>query len=643
MLSEPVVLNREVEGAVLVYENRLGKPGKRLRSSVDLAYNYVCLEGDDSLYCVNSAGRVLWKYQIPSGIFDFKVSIEGKYVAVASNTGGMFYIDNTGKLLWSYSLGRAIPMHAVSPDGSVVVGTTIHPSGRGHTLCIISRTGQVLRHISIPAEVVALGTSFDGSVILTGDINNNVAQYSKTGDRQWIYCIRAPIQDIVVSQSGLLIFALTSEIISISPSGTERWRIKLPEGPVSSIRMSHDGSVNIACGSGVIFRFDLKGKVLWKHPMPTRKPTFLLSYRSHNIVLLRTTGIEYWDKYGFSISSFVLPGIEHTSEDCIAVSQDGRFLIYLDDLGVLRQLDVGKVLARHLINASKIFLEELRRLGTVSQGAEENLQWAIESLNDGDVQYALSFGYQAYTSMETTLDSLPARKTSAPQVTPQAPAPASASPPAGAVPAKPPQQDYTGLYRKALMEIFSLRDEPTETEWKLLTIMREAFGIDAETHNELEEEVREEALALRPKPAPTAPATATAPAAHATSARPEVPITPTPAPPVSLSLEAPAAPSRSTPAAPAAPPTTTIEDFEEVVEEEAEAPSEFKEPRPVAPATQPTPVSGPEPVRQAPPVEVMKKEPDTAAPSEKREEKAAEASFSMDNYVSEILSKYLKK
>ncbi len=251
MLSEPTILNREVEGAVLVYENRLGKPGKRLRSSVDLAYNYLCLEGDDCLYCVSSAGRVLWKYQIPSGIFDFRVSLEGKYVAVSSNTGGMFYLDYTGKLLWSYSLGRAVPMHTVSPDGSIVVGTTIPPSGKGHTLCIISRAGQVLRHLSIPYEVVALGTSFDGSVVLTGDMNHNIAQYSKTGDRQWIYCIRAPIQDIVVSQSGLLIFALTSEVISISPSGTERWRLRLPEGPVASVRMSHDGSVNIACGSAI--------------------------------------------------------------------------------------------------------------------------------------------------------------------------------------------------------------------------------------------------------------------------------------------------------------------------------------------------------------------------------------------------------
>ncbi|MGQ9583747.1 MAG: outer membrane protein assembly factor BamB family protein, partial [Thermoplasmatota archaeon] len=427
LLSEPAILNREVEGAVLVYENRLGKPGKRLRSSVDLAYNYASLEGDDCLYCISSAGRVLWKYQIPSGIFDFRVSLEGKYVAVASNTGGMFYLDNTGKLLWSYSLGRAVPLHTVSPDGSVVVGTTIPPSGKGHTLCIISRAGQVLRHLSVPYEVVALGTSFDGSVILMGDMNNNVAQYSKTGDRQWIYCIRAPIQDIVVSQSGLLIFALTSEIISISPSGTERWRIRIPEGPLASLRMSHDGSVNIACGSAVIFRYDLKGKMLWKHPMPTRRTSFLLSYRSHNIVLLLTTGVEYWDKYGFSISTFALPGVEHTSEDCVAVSQDGRFLMYIDDLGVLRQMDVGKTLARHLISASKIFLEELKRLGTVSQGAEENLQWAIESLNDGDIQYALSFGYQAYTSMETTLDSLPARKPAAPAA-PAAPPPAAAAP-----------------------------------------------------------------------------------------------------------------------------------------------------------------------------------------------------------------------
>jgi hypothetical protein len=648
--AEPTVLNQEIEGAVLVYENNLGRAGKRLRSSVDLAYNYVCLEGDDNLYCLNAGGKILWKYQIPGGIFDFKTSIEGKYVGVASSSGGMFYLDNTGKLLWSYSLGRAIPIHEVSPDGSTVVATTIPPSGKGNTLCILTKAGQVLRHLSIPYEVLTLALSFDGSVILTGDLNQNIAQYAKTGDRQWIYNIRAPVHEVTVSQSGLLIFALTSEVISVSPSGTERWRIRLPEGPATLVRMSHDGSVNIACGAGSIIRYDLKGKILWKHPMPTRKMSFQLSYRSYNIVLPTPAGIEYWDKYGYAISSFQLPGADRTPEECMTVSQDGRYILYLDDIGVLRQMDIGRVLAQHLISASRIFMEELKRLGTVTPGAEENLQWAMESMNDGDVQYALSFGSQAYTSMEGTLDSLPTRKPTGEAPKPAAPAPAVTPKPAET---PPPDEEVVPsnaaeLYKNGLREIFSVKDEPTEIEWALLTILREAFNITPEEHDAFEEEVKS---ALK---ATTATQKKAAPPGQVRT----VPISPT------ATRDVPSV-SYAPPVKPVSPPSYVPKELEEEPEvfEETPAVPAIEEPRP-----EPKPVLAyepPRPERLSAPLPAPKIEPPSApAPSyepPKAEEppakppepaKSAEpakpaepqpANFTMDSYVSDILGKYLKK
>lgn len=689
MPIEPTVLNREVEGAVLVFENNLGKPGKRLRSSVDLAYNYLCLEGDDNLFCLNSGGRILWKYQIPGGIFDFKASVEGKYVAVSSNSGGMFYLENTGKLLWSFSLGRAIPSHEASPDGSIVVATTIPPSGKGHTLCILSKAGQVLRHLSIPYEIVTMGLSFDGSVILVGDLNQNVAQYSKTGDRQWIYSIRAPVQEIRVSQSGLLIFTLTSEVISISPSGTERWRIRLPEGPISLIKMSHDGSVNVATGSGTIFRYDLKGKILWKHPMPARKANFLLSYRSYNIVLLFQSGIEYWDKYGFAISTFHLPAAEHTSDDCFTVSQDGRYILYLDDLGTLRQVDVGKVLAQHLISASKIFMEELKRLGTVTPGAEENLQWAVESMNDGDVQYALSFGSQAYSSMESTLDSLPARR----------PAPASELAPAPAVAAAAPSlfetpapartapegrlANVTELYKKGLREIFSVKEEPSEIEWNLLGILREAFSISPEEHDAFEEEVKSGLKAAQPQPASRSQAPILAPPSRPATPGQVRPPPITPSRPVATSTSPPAytPPARPSPAPSYVPrelaeppaeasmpssssPTPEIQlddDYRPSAPQEAPNPEDVetftvepegeKEPAqsmpPAMPSAEPyrtSPIQRREPVQPVA-AEAPRTERPEPSPQPSPASKPAEtpANFSMDNYVSDILGKYLKK
>jgi len=414
-----------------------------------------------------------------------------------------------------------------------------------------------------------------------------------------------------------------------------------------------------------MFRYDLKGKVLWKHPLPVRKANFLLSYRSFNLVLFIPTGIEYWDKYGFAISTFHLPGAEHASEDCYSVSQDGRYLSYLDDLGVLRQVDVGKVLAQHLISASKIFMEELKRLGTITPGAEENLQWAIESMNDGDVQYALSFGSQAYSSMETTLDSLPARK----------PAPAPAEP--GAAPAAPlppaaqkmapqgPPANATELYKKGLREIFSVKEEPGEIEWNLLGILREAFSITPEQHDTYEEEVKSELKAAGTLvPGPQAPAITPA-------SRPAMPglVRPTSAmssqPPVSYTPAARPAPTPSyvpremleqpveaeKPAAPAESPEIALDEaYLPSTPEPAQNPEEV-ETFTVEPEAEKEAHPAPIPAAQAPepfkatPTELPKMEKPEPAPQPAQAAKPAEAAanFNMDNYVSDILGKYLKK
>jgi len=660
MPAEPTVVNKEMEGAVLVWENNLGKPGRKLRSSVDLAFNYVALEGDENVYCINSAGKVLWKYQIPAGISDIKSSLEGKYVAVSSNNGGMFYLDNTGKLLWSYSLGKSVPVQEVSPDGSTVVATTIPPSGKGNTLCILSKAGQVLRHLSTPYEVKTVGLSFDGNVIITGDANHNVAQYTKTGDRQWLYSIHAPIGEVKVSQSGLLIFARTSDIVSISPSGTERWKVKIPDGPVSSIKMSQDGSVGMACGSGAVIRYDLKGKILWKHPMPGGRRTFALSYRSYNIVFLASGGMEFWDKYGYAISSFPLPNADQTSEDCMATSTDGRYLIALDQTGVIRQMDVGKVLARHLIEAGKIFMDELKRLGTITPGSEENLQWAIESMNDGDVQNALIFGTQAYTGMEATLDSMPTRK---PETAPAAAASAAAQQTGMAGPAMAPAR-AAELYKKGLKEIFSVKEEPSEIEWNLLTILREAFSITPEQHDRFEEEVKG---SLKAAPAaPSAPSIAP----RTTSVPDFMPVEPGPkttsVPDFMSSVEpkttsvpdfTPVEPSPNTTSVPdfmpsveprttsvpdftpeePGPKTTSVPDFSRPSVEPAPTPP-FDTPAPAPPAPSP-PTVEPAPGAPAPPIPASK--PPETVPAQPAQ--APAGNFSMDSYVSDILGKYLKK
>ncbi len=373
--------------------------------------------------------------------------------------------------------------------------------------------------------------------------------------------------------------------------------------------------------------------------MPTRKTSFQLSYRSYNIVLPTSSGIEYWDKYGYAISPFQLPGAERTTEDCITVSQDGRVILYLDDTGVLRQMDVGKVLAQHLISASRIFMEELKRLGTVTPGAEENLQWAMESMNDGDVQYALSFGSQAYSSMEGTLDSLPTRKPSA-EASRAAQLPAAALKPAVEQPVAQPPSNAVELYKKGLKDVFSVKAEPTEIEWNLLTILREAFKITAEEHDTYEEEVKAELRAAAPpvKAPPPGQVRATPQPAVLTRQVPTISYAP-PVKPVS-SAYVPKELEEEPETFEEAPPTPVVEEPRPAPKPApAYEPPRVERSAPVVPPARIEPPASLAPSPEPPKAE----EPPARAPEPARTAEPQAANITMDSYVSDILGKYLKK
>ncbi|MEW5759599.1 MAG: hypothetical protein AB1779_02400, partial [Candidatus Thermoplasmatota archaeon] len=234
-----------------------------------------------------------------------------------------------------------------------------------------------------------------------------------------------------------------------------------------------DGFVNVGYTGregNRVFRYDVRGELLWKHLSPEDVDIIRMAYKSNHIVFAKRNEILYWDKFGYDLLSISLSDDYAIDSENFLVSHDGRYIAYSTQNFALTLFDCGKHLARHLIESSKIFMDELNRLGGDAPEAIENLQWAEESLRDGNIDYALIYGYQTYSTLEATLDSIPTRKTSV---------------------SKEEHTKSLSAYKKAVE--YAWRDgEPSGKELGLLEIMRDAFSITPEEHLSVREAMSKE-------------------------------------------------------------------------------------------------------------------------------------------------------
>ena len=192
------------------------------------------------------------------------------------------------------------------------------------------------------AVVYAVGTSADGTMVVSGRRDNSVVAYSGAGDELWTFPTSGTVYGIAVSDDGQRI-AVASEdrnVYLLDGSGTELWRYRGGQ-TFLSVSITGDGRV-IAAGSEdrTVSLFDAAGTLTWQHTASDHVSQVALygaeggfrvvaGSRDSRVVLISGEGQVVWE----STLNYSVRGL--------AVSANGARIVAGDDRETLSLLDGG--------------------------------------------------------------------------------------------------------------------------------------------------------------------------------------------------------------------------------------------------------------------------------------------------------------
>lgn len=192
------------------------------------------------------------------------------------------------------------------------------------------------------AVVYAVGTSADGTVVVTGRRDNSVVAYTGSGDVLWTFPTTGTVYGIAVSDDGQRI-AVASEdrnVYLLDGSGAELWRIRGRQ-TFLSVSITGDGRI-IAAGSEdrTVSLFNAEGTLAWQYTATDHVSQVALyggeggfrvvaGSRDSRVVLISGEGQAVWE----STLNYSVRGI--------AVSTNGARIVAGDDRQTLSMLDGG--------------------------------------------------------------------------------------------------------------------------------------------------------------------------------------------------------------------------------------------------------------------------------------------------------------
>ncbi|MEW5760144.1 MAG: PQQ-binding-like beta-propeller repeat protein, partial [Candidatus Thermoplasmatota archaeon] len=271
-------INKEINGATVVWQRFFEKKIKELAGGIDMNNIFVACQDENCLYSINEKGSIIWKIDAEGSIKKIKTSIEGKVLVFISNDTSLWCVDRAGIVLWKVKLGEIIDV-CISGSGNVVA-CSFFDENKKPKLALFSKSGYSLWQKNVENIIEKISMSFDGGAIICSS-GKKVEQYTKVGERTWSSTLPSNVKQIAVASSGLLIYVLADALYSISPAGKERWKISIPGGSISSVAISSDGFVNVGYTGregNRVFRYDVRGELLWKHLSPEDVDIIRMAY-----------------------------------------------------------------------------------------------------------------------------------------------------------------------------------------------------------------------------------------------------------------------------------------------------------------------------------------------------------------------------
>ncbi len=299
----------------------LGPAKGKLKYTIPMSFNTtdvileddstICFVSDTVLFSYSISGNKLWDTELNSRFASYNPPLINKEgVIYVGTNNGLSAFGKDGKLLWhNAQVGRVVmKSSSITKDGILLI---ISDAG---TLSAIDENGNINWQINAPQGTFAWGSdntissSPDGNKFYVGGTTESQSLYTINLNGQ---IIRADslggIQSgaISVDNQGNIYSYFGEDLISISPNGSERWRLPMV-GSNYNVVIDPDGNIDFL-SKGKLISVDNIGQKRWEFPVDK------LDFYSHLVC----------DANG---TVFVESSNDRQNYDVQAVSKEGKLI-----------------------------------------------------------------------------------------------------------------------------------------------------------------------------------------------------------------------------------------------------------------------------------------------------------------------------
>lgn len=221
---------------------------------------------DNTLYALNTDGRLQWKFTASNDIWASPVS-DGSRVYAASMDRSIYALNlKDGSLAWSVQLGTAILSTPALVEGGMLYVSTL-----GNEVAAVDASGGAVVWTFTTADHVWASPVVNDGTVFVGDVGKNFyALDAKTGAEVWRKELTGAVYAAAALTPESLIIATDSgDLLAYSFAGEKLWSQRI-NGKLYSTPVLLDGKVFVGVKDGekVLYAYDVTGKELWSVAVP---------------------------------------------------------------------------------------------------------------------------------------------------------------------------------------------------------------------------------------------------------------------------------------------------------------------------------------------------------------------------------------
>jgi len=215
------------------------------------------LSEDRKLYGVSPQGEVLWTFSTGEPWSPALGLTQELKIIVVNNKGLLVSIDQGGTQEWSYQLdGAAIGDPLLTPSGQIWIVTS------RKKLYALAFNGQLVFSLELPGYGrKAPVMDFDGTAYIPLQ-GNRLLSLNSWGKRRWLKTLPGQIEDLAITEEGLLLAALhNGTLAAMGKGGTLIWKNRISRSSLKQILTNPEGEILVVDSEGRTLTLEQGGYV----------------------------------------------------------------------------------------------------------------------------------------------------------------------------------------------------------------------------------------------------------------------------------------------------------------------------------------------------------------------------------------------